>query len=156
MIHLALVRHAKSSWSDRALSDHDRPLNDRGRAEAPRMAHQFAEYGFRPDTILTSTAVRARTTAELFAAELGVAPIEEPELYGASAATLLQHATADGRRSVLVVAHDPGISVLAGRLSRNRIDGMPTCAVATFTWEGDDWSIVDAIDPVDWTFETPH
>ena len=99
MIRLALVRHAKSDWGDPSLDDHDRPLNDRGMRDAPRMARRLAETGFRPDVILSSTALRARTTAEAFGAELRVAVSLDPELYGAPARTLLAVAAATGART---------------------------------------------------------
>ena len=156
MIRLALVRHAKSDWGDPALDDHDRPLNDRGMRDAPRMARQLAESGFRADLILSSTALRARTTAEAFAAELGVAVSLDPELYGAPARTLLAAAVATRAPAVMVVAHDPGMSVLAAHLSDDAIGHMPTCAVATFTWEVDDWDVASAIDPDEWTLDTPR
>lgn len=156
MIRLALVRHAKSDWGDPGLDDHDRPLNDRGLHDAPRMAARLADSGFRPDVLLSSTALRARTTAGFFADALGVDAQLSEELYGASASSLLGAAAATGTSSVMVVAHDPGMSVLAGRLSRDRIDHMTTCAVATFAWDSDDWSEVDSLEPVDWTFDTPR
>jgi phosphohistidine phosphatase len=156
MIRLALVRHAKSDWGDPSLDDHDRPLNDRGKRDAPRMARRLAETGLRPDVILSSTALRARTTAEAFAAELRIAVSLEPELYGAPAGSLLAVAAATGAASVLVVAHDPGMSVLAGRLSDGRIEHMPTCAVATFAWDEDDWDVIDSVEPAEWTYDTPR
>jgi phosphohistidine phosphatase len=156
MIRLALVRHAKSDWGDPSLDDHDRPLNDRGMRDAPRMARRLAETGLRPDVILSSTALRARTTAEAFAAELRIAVSLEPELYGAPAGSLLAVAAATGAASVMVVAHDPGMSVLAGRLSDGRIEHMPTCAVATFAWDEDDWDVIDSVEPAERTYDTPR
>ncbi len=156
MIRLALVRHAKSDWGDPGLDDHDRPLNDRGVRDAPRMARRLAESGFVPEVILSSTALRARTTADVFGAELGVAVSLDPDLYGAPAGTLLEAAATAGASSVIVVAHDPGMSVLAGRLSGDAIAHMPTCAVATFTWAQDDWAVATALDPDDWTFDAPR
>jgi phosphohistidine phosphatase len=156
MIRLALVRHAKSDWGDPSLDDHNRPLNDRGMRDAPRMARRLAETGLRPDVILSSTALRARTTAEAFAAELRIAVSLEPELYGAPAGSLLAVAAATGAASVMVVAHDPGMSVLAGRLSDGRIEHMPTCAVATFAWDEDDWDVIDSVEPAEWTYDTPR
>ncbi len=155
MIRLALVRHAKSEWGNPGLDDHDRPLNDRGRRDAPRMAARLAATGFRPDVILSSTAVRARTTAEAFAAELGVAVSLDPELYGAPAKTLLAAAAATRAATVMVVAHDPGMSSLAASLSDDDIDHMPTCAVATFLWAEDDWDVASAVAPANWTFDAP-
>jgi len=156
MIRLALVRHAKSDWGDPALDDHDRPLNDRGMRDAPRMARQLAEAGFRTDLILSSTALRARTTAEAFAAELGAGVSLDPELYGAPARVLLAAAAATRAPAVMVVAHDPGMSVLAAHLTDDAIGHMPTCAVATFTWEVDDWDVASAVDPDEWTLDTPR
>lgn len=156
MIRLALVRHAKSDWGDPMLDDHDRPLNERGQEDAPRMARRFADAGFRPDVILSSTALRARTTADAFAAATGTAVELREDLYGASAKVLLAEAAASGAAAVLVVAHDPGMSVLAGHLSDGDIAHMATCAVATFTWDTDDWDVATSIDPTDWTFDTPR
>lgn len=155
-IRLALVRHAKSDWGDPGLDDHDRPLNSRGMRDAPRMARILAETGFQPDVIRASTALRARTTAEYFATEFGGAVELDPELYGASAPTILTRAGVGRVRSVLVVAHDPGMSVLAARLSDDAIGHMPTCAVATFSWDEDDWDVIDALTPTAWTFHTPR
>jgi phosphohistidine phosphatase len=156
MIRLALVRHAKSDWGSPSLDDHDRPLNDRGVRDAPRMAAQLAATGFRPDAIRSSTALRARTTAGFFGEALGV-PVDLVEgLYGASARTLLAEASAPRVASVLVVAHDPGLSALAGSLSEGGIAHMPTCAVAVFTWDEDDWDVATALDPDSWTFDTPR
>lgn len=156
MITLALVRHAKSDWGDPRLDDHDRPLNDRGLRDAPRMARRLAESGFRPAVIRASTALRARTTAEAFGAQFEVAVDLVPELYGASARTLLATAAATGARQVLVVAHDPGMTVLAEQLSGGGIGHMPTCAVATFRWTQDDWEVASAVDPEEWTLDTPR
>ncbi|MFK4836859.1 SixA phosphatase family protein [Microbacterium sp. ZW T2_14] len=156
MIRLVLVRHAKSDWGDPGLDDHDRPLNDRGMRDAPRMAARLAASGFRPDIILSSTALRARTTAEAFAAELDVAVSLDRELYGAPASSILAAAAATHAPAVMVVAHDPGMSALAARLSGEGIDHMPTCAVATFTWMQDDWDVATAVDPDSWTFDAPR
>ncbi|GAA1678713.1 SixA phosphatase family protein [Microbacterium lacus] len=156
MIRLVLVRHAKSDWGDPSLDDHDRPLNDRGLRDAPRMARALAETGFRPDVIRSSTALRARTTAEAFAAQFDVGVDLVPELYGAPAGTLLAVAAATRAERAMIVAHDPGMTVLAERLSGGGIAHMPTCAVATFTWAEDDWDVAAAIDPAEWTFDSPR
>lgn len=156
MTRLALVRHAKSDWGDPSLDDHDRPLSDRGRRDGPRMAARIAENGFGVDVILSSTALRARATAGFFGEELGVPVTLEERLYGAPATVLLHAAAQSGAASVMVVAHDPGMSVLAEMLSRGAIAHMPTCAVATFRWDVDDWDIATALDPDDWTFDTPR
>ncbi len=156
MISLALVRHAKSDWGDPALDDHDRPLNARGLRDAPVMARRLAATGCRPDAIVSSTAVRARTTARFFAEVFGLDVTLQERLYGAPASMLLRAAARSGVESAIVVAHDPGITALAARLSGDGIAHMPTCAVATFTWDADEWEVATATDPVTWTFDTPR
>lgn len=155
MIRLTLVRHAKSDWSDPWLPDHDRPLNQRGTQNAPMMAGRFAETGVEVQRILSSTALRARLTAEVFGTELGV-PVElEDDLYHASPRELMAVAARAGVSSVMLVAHDPGLSDLASRLSAGRITHMPTCAVATFTWNLDEWQ--GTMPPADSvTYDTPR
>ncbi|MFB8893446.1 SixA phosphatase family protein [Microbacterium plantarum] len=155
MTTLILARHAKSDWGSPSLDDHDRPLNDRGMRDAPAMAERLASTGVEVERILASTALRARTTAAAFGAVLGLEPELRDELYGASARVLLDAASRSGARSVLVVAHDPGMTVLAERLSNGGIGGMPTCAVATFTWRTDDWDVATATNPDEWTFDSP-
>ena len=154
MLTLVLVRHAKSDWGTAGLSDHERPLNDRGQRDAPLMAAALARTGFRPDRLLSSTALRARTTAESFATALDV-PLETmSELYGASVRELWDAAAATGGRSVLIVAHDPGLSELASELAGRDVD-MTTCAVATFPIPGDQWpSTPPVVD--EWSLHAPR
>ncbi|MFT4134945.1 SixA phosphatase family protein [Microbacterium sp.] len=156
MTALVLVRHAKSDWGHPRLDDHDRPLNERGLRDAPEMASRLAATGFIPDAILASTALRARTTAGFFGEALGLKPELREELYGAPARTLLAAAVDSGATSVLIVAHDPGMTVLAGLLSDGGIGHMPTCAVARFTWDADDWEVASAIEPASWSFDSPR
>jgi len=161
MITLVLVRHAKSDWGDPALADHDRPLNARGMHDAPVMAFRLHERILEgttpmPEVILSSTAVRARTTAEAFAAELDAAVSLDEELYGAPAGTLLRKAARARAHCVMVVAHDPGMSELAASLSDDGVSAMPTCAVATFTWGTDDWDVATAVPPASWSLDTPR
>lgn len=155
MTTLVLVRHAKSDWGDPRLGDHDRPLNDRGMRDAPVLARRLADTGLRLDALLSSTALRARTTASFFGAALGLQPELDPDLYGAPASSLLAAAAARGAGSVMVVAHDPGMTVLAERLSGGGIGHMPTCAVATFRWSTPDWEVATAVDPDAWDFDSP-
>ncbi|MDQ1127852.1 phosphohistidine phosphatase [Microbacterium sp. LKL04] len=155
MITLILVRHAKSDWGT-GQDDHERPLNDRGRRDAPVMARRLAATGVRPARILSSTAVRARTTAQAFAGALGLEVETDEGLYGAPGSRLLATAAASGVTDVLVVAHDPGMTVLAEQLSDGGIGEMPTCAVATFTWDTDDWDVATSVPPARWSVDTPR
>ncbi|GAB3156646.1 histidine phosphatase family protein [Microbacterium neimengense] len=154
MVTLVLVRHAKSDWAAPGLSDHERPLNDRGHHDAPMMAAALAGTGFRPDRLLSSTAVRARTTADSFARALGVRLETSSDLYAASARDLWRSAAATGAQNVLIVAHDPGLSDLATALAGCEVM-MTTCAVATFPIAGDRWpSAVPVVD--EWGIHAPR
>lgn len=155
MLELILVRHAKSDWADLRITDHDRPLNERGGHDAPMMAARLAESGAIVDRILSSTAVRARTTAAHFGAALGVEVELDTGLYLAQAPAMLAKASGSGVDRVMIVTHDPGISDLAAQLSGGGIDHMPTCAVARFTWRTEFWS--GAADRAEnWSFDTPR
>lgn len=156
MIQLVLVRHGKSDWGDPGLADHDRTLNDRGLRDAPRMAERLAASDVGIERLLSSTAVRARTTAQIFGDTLGVAPELDPDLYLAPAATLFEKATATGAAAVMVVAHDPGLSDLAATLSGGGIGQMPTCAVARFVWRSGSWDDVAGRVADEWSFDTPR
>lgn len=153
---LVLIRHAKSDWGDPGLDDHDRPLNERGRRDAPALAHRLAATGLSRGVLLSSTALRARTTAAAFGEALGVDPQLREDLYGAPARSLLAAAAETGAETVLIVAHDPGMTVLAERLSGGGIGHMPTCGVATFRWDTDDWDVATATDPDAWEFDAPR
>ncbi|WP_449278997.1 SixA phosphatase family protein [Leucobacter sp. GX24907] len=155
MIELILIRHAKSDWGDASLSDHDRPLNDRGLRDSPVMAERLADSGARAERLLSSTAVRARSTAEVFGAVLGQDPETDRGLYLAPPETLFDAAARTGASSVIVVAHDPGISDLARRLSDGGIDRMPTCAIARFAWNVDSWAEVLEV-ASSWSFDAPR
>lgn len=155
MTTLVLVRHAKSDWGDPRLDDHDRPLNARGLRDAPALARRFVGAGVPVDALLSSTALRARTTAGFFGAALRIAPELDESLYGASASSLLAAAASRNVSSVMIVAHDPGMTVLADRLSGGGIGHMPTCAVATFRWSTPDWDVATSIDPAGWEFDHP-
>ena len=156
MTTLILVRHAKSDWGSPGLDDHDRPLNARGRRDAPEMARRVVDAGVAVERILASTALRARETAAAFGAALGLPVDHRPELYGAGARRLLDSATTGGVAALMIVAHDPGMTVLAEQLSGGRIGQMPTCGVATFTWGTDDWDVASATDPDAWSFDSPR
>ena len=123
---ICLLRHAKSSWDDSSLPDHDRPLNARGRAAAPRVGAHMQATGNLPDLVLCSTAVRTRETLDGVLSELEVDPaIEfEEELYLAAPSEMLDlvRAVSDTVESVLLVSHNPGTGMLAAALSG---DGPP-------------------------------
>ncbi|QBE49830.1 SixA phosphatase family protein [Leucobacter triazinivorans] len=156
MVELILVRHAKSDWGVPGLDDHERPLNGRGERDAPLMAERLAQTSVEVERIVSSTAVRARTTAGVFGVELGVEVELDPELYAAPGSTLLAKAVATGAGSVMVVAHNPGISDLAARFSGGGIEHMPTCAVARFEWDARGWDEVGGRVADRWGLDTPR
>lgn len=156
MIELVLVRHAKSDRDAPGLADHDRPLNARGLRDAPVMAQRLADSGARIRRLISSTAVRARTTAASFGEALGAEVELDDRLYLAPASRLLECAAGSGASSVLLVAHDPGISELAALLSRGEIVHLPTCAVARFSWDAGSWD--EAVSRVadSWSLDEPR
>jgi phosphohistidine phosphatase len=134
------MRHAKSDWDNSALSDHDRPLNQRGKRDAPRMAKWLATRGCLPEVILGSTAVRVRETIEGLNSVWTHDPLVllSPSLYLSTPATICEHIVseaigADGTRPacVLVIAHNPGMEHLVSQWSGSAIH-MSTAAVAIF------------------------
>lgn len=141
---LLLVRHAKSSWGDLTLADFDRPLNDRGKRDAPRMAKRLYKKDVEIETFISSPALRARKTAEIFAEEYGLKKgdiVLVPSLYEAGEAEFWDAIVNASQQSnsIALFSHNPGITEFANRLTDNRIDNMPTCSVFAVRAEVDDW-----------------
>lgn len=137
---LSIMRHAKSDWDDPRLSDHDRPLNRRGRRDAPRMAQWLSDRRRVPEVIIGSTAVRVQETIERMLTVWEREPLVllSPSLYLAPPRLLAEHVvsealTAEGRRprQLLLIAHNPGIEQLVAHWADNPLP-MPTAAIATF------------------------
>jgi len=140
---LYLLRHAKSSWKKRGLTDHDRPLAPRGRRAAKAMGRHMREHGIEPELVLCSSATRARETLQRMNPDRGELRIEA-DLYGAEASTLVArlHNVAAAVRSVMVIGHNPGLQDLALLLARDGTavrEKFPTGALATLTFHGDGW-----------------
>ena len=148
MKRLLVMRHAKSDWAAGALLDHDRPLNARGKRAAERMGALLAEIDQVPELVVSSSAVRARRTAELAAAAGDwPGPIEiEPELYGTSAGGALRvvAATPDSVERLMVVGHQPTWGALVAELTGGAVQ-MKTATVA----------IVDLMLGREWAFDEP-
>jgi phosphohistidine phosphatase len=142
---LILLRHAKSSWKDPYLSDHDRPLNARGKRDAPAMAELLADRLPKPDYVLCSTSRRTRDTADYFIKILGIGADQveyDRELYHADGFTLL-HAISQCDNSVdtlLVIGHNPGITVLANLLQPGITDNIPTAGIVVFESKERSWA----------------
>lgn len=144
---LLLMRHAKSSWDDPRLEDHDRPLNPRGERDAPRMGALLRDEGLIPDCIVSSTAVRARTTAEFVAhaCQRDDCVTLTSELYHASSDDWhqqIQQLPADNR-TVLCIGHNPGLEDFLA-VSTGQHVTMPTAAIARLSFGDVDWDDVSA------------
>lgn len=148
---LILVRHAKSSWGDPALADRDRPLNGRGRREAPKMGKRLRKHGAKPDLVLSSPARRALATARLIAKQVGYRRRKirvQDGLYATEPAQLLRAIRKVGARHkrVMLVGHNPELAELAHRLSPE-IAAMPTCAAVLFAFDAKSWERVGRAKP---------
>lgn len=144
---LLVQRHAKSSWKHPELSDHDRPLNKRGKRDAPRMGRLVAAQGLRPDVIVSSTARRARRTAEEVARHAGCegAVQLDRRLYLASPDEIVDvvRGVAGSARRVMVVGHNPGLEDLVARLAGRR-ETLPTAALAALHLSIRSWTELTA------------
>jgi phosphohistidine phosphatase len=154
---LYLLRHAKSSWSDPRLADHERPLSPRGRRDAKRIADHLLQLGIAPALVLCSDSRRTRETLQLVRPALDAATVSlESELYAASPETLLErlHAVPEEVASVMLIGHNPGLEHLAlllasdgpelGRLETK----FPTAALATLTLATAMWQRLSEADAV--------
>lgn len=148
MKKLYIIRHAKSSWEDPDLSDFDRPLNDRGKRDAPRMAERLKEKRLTPDIVLTSPARRAKDTCHIFCKELGFikSKIEEkPGLYHASDDEILKvirtlkDRTGDDEENVLIFGHNPGLTEFANMLLNGHIRNIPTAGIVAAHLKIEKW-----------------
>ena len=155
---LYLLRHGKSSWTDPALADHDRPLAPRGQRDAKRIATYLARLEIGPELVLCSSATRTLETLELVRAAFGATSIVrlESELYAASSDELLErlrtvHETVV---SVMLIGHNPGLQDLALALASEgaELDRLqakfPTAALATLTVPRTPWSQLSEGDAV--------
>lgn len=149
MLQLLLLRHAKSSWDDPALEDHERQLTKRGTKAARRMGRYLADENIMPDLIVSSDAIRTRATLTLLMAAAAPDPMPpitfSDDLYLPGAQTILDvvRREAGAARSVMVVAHNPGLQALALSLTRSGAKRdlealamkFPTAALAELTFD---------------------
>ncbi|MBT2324622.1 histidine phosphatase family protein [Variovorax paradoxus] len=156
---LFLVRHAKSTRDDPSLPDRDRPLGDRGKQDAPMMGKRLAKRDVKPDLLVSSPALRALTTAQLIAKELGYkrkSIVVDDRLYASSPDDLLAVIRALDKKldRVMLFGHNPEFTELAHRLSSEIID-MPTSAVAEFSFDTRAWSDVGEVEPAKTVLDFP-
>jgi phosphohistidine phosphatase len=132
MASLLIMRHAKSSWDIPGLKDHDRPLNDRGRRDAPRIGELLAAEDLLPDAVLCSSACRTMQTWELLSEAAGcrVQPRYDADIYLADASDLLEqlHTIPESCERGMIIGHNPGMEVLVAVLTGRQVT-MPTAAL---------------------------
>lgn len=147
MKRLYLIRHAKSSWADPTLGDFERPLNKRGKRDAPFMGEKLAERVVRPDFIISSSAKRAEKTARIIAKAIAypskkilfteaIYLADEDELYQ------VVRSFDDKINTLFLVGHNFGITDFAVSLSGEQIENIPTCGIAAIEFDLDSWQQV--------------
>lgn len=140
MKRLILLRHSKSSWSNPDLDDFDRPLNNRGKKDAPFIAEIFNAKLIKLNLIICSGSRRTLQTAELFAHKIKYSSenVIENNLYEASALEILDvicHLN-ENINNVLLIAHNPGITNLVNLLCAEKIVNVPTSGLVGLTYNG--------------------
>jgi phosphohistidine phosphatase len=151
--HIIVMRHAKSSWKSEAQDDHDRPLNKRGRRDAPQVAARIAELGWTPERVLSSTAVRTRETWALMQDAFDPAPevsfSRSLYLAGAEAVQEEVQALPDSVASVLLLGHNFGWEQVVQWLCGDEVS-LTTANAALLSAHGDTWEETLATRP-GWT-----
>lgn len=150
MRQLILIRHAKSSWDNPKLDDFERPLNKRGKRDAPFMANLLLGKDIIPELIISSPALRTKLTTLEFAEKLKIKEeniIWDKNLYLASSDKILKiiHSLKDKVKCVILVGHNPGLTELQNFLCKEEIDNIPTCGIVGMLTDKN-WSMVNAKD----------
>jgi len=140
-----LLRHAKSSWDDPDLKDFERPLNERGINDIPNMVSRFQSRQSGLDSIVCSPAIRAKSTAHLWAKNVEF-PLDDiisnPELYFAGTNMFLKAASLldDDCESAMLIGHNPAITEFVNQMGGSDIENIPTCGLVELELQIDDWS----------------
>jgi len=143
---LYIIRHAKSSWEDPEMDDVDRPLNDRGKRDAPRMGKRLKEKEVHPHLMVASPAKRTFSTARRIGKILGYAKkdiVREKKLYHATDDQMLSVVNGfnDKHEVIFIFGHNPGLTEFANSLRNDEyeIDNIPTCGVIAFQFNVNSW-----------------
>jgi len=142
---LLLVRHGKSDWGNTDLSDFDRPLNKRGKENAPEMAERLINRGLKIDQIVSSPAKRAKSTAKYFADAYNIDHIQfEESIYEANTSALLKvvNGLDDDAENVVMFGHNPGFTDFANELCNADIYNIPTAGMVLISFPFDSWRMV--------------
>jgi phosphohistidine phosphatase len=157
---ILLIRHAKSSWDSESLNDFDRPLNDRGKRDAPMMAQRLKEKDVKIDAIISSPAKRAKKTASYFAEEYGVKEndiVFKTELYAAPQDIFYEviEKLDSNPDNIALFSHNPGITEFVNSLTTTRIDDMPTCGIFAIKTDAKKWRDIRDAKKEFWFFVYP-
>lgn len=160
MKHLFIIRHAKSSWDISTLSDFTRTLNERGHKDAPIMAQRMLNKNIPLDLLVSSTAVRAFTTAKYFASAYQINEKEIvtlDELYHAAPEIFYNTITSlsDTYDNVAIFSHNPGITDFVNKLTNMQVDNMPTCSVFAIKIDSRKWADFTSSKKEFWFFDYP-
>ena len=160
MKRVIIVRHAKSSWDDASLPDFERPLNERGKHDAPMMAKRLRDRKVDIDAFITSPAKRAKRTATLFAKEYNIDKddvILVDALYHAAPEEFYKaiEKAPNKAKTIALFSHNPGITDFVNTLTTTRVDDMPTCAVFAVKAPIENWSEFRQAAREFWFFDFP-
>ncbi len=144
MKQLFIVRHAKSSWKDTSLPDFERPLNKRGKRDAPLMGERLKDRGVLPDLIISSNAKRARKTTKIIAAIIAYPKnklVYNEGIYskGTKEITAIVQAVDASVRTVMLVGHNPELTLMAEELSALQVNNIPTCGIFSLEFSCSSW-----------------
>ena len=147
MRSLYLVRHAKSSWAEPGLNDSSRPLNGRGKHDAPLMGKLLKKLGASPEVLITSPAKRAKSTAKRIAAELSFDKknlVENDQLYLADIDDFIDviKKVQDKHKEIMIFSHNYGITDFANYISDSGIENIPTCGTVRIDFDLDSWDSI--------------
>lgn len=157
---LYIIRHAKSSWDSSSKSDFDRPLNQRGKRDAPLMGSVLKHRGILPDLILSSPSKRAKKTALIIAEQIGYKEDDilfDENLYLASLDEILeiiQHVDSD-IKTLFVVAHNPGMTDFVNHFCKEKISNLPTTGVFSMEFDVSDWKSIKSESAQNCFFDYP-
>ena len=147
MKKLYIIRHAKSSWKDMTLDDFDRPLNKRGKHDAPLMGSILKNKDILPDMIISSPALRAKTTAEIIAKKVNYSKdiVFDKNIYEASSNRLhkILKKTDDKHTTLCIFGHNPGLNILAEDYVGFN-ENIVTCGIVEIEFNCDRWAEISS------------
>lgn len=158
---LVMIRHAKSSWANPLQSDFERPLNERGKLDAPMMGERLKKHNLAPDLIISSTAKRAKATAKKIATAFDYDQekiLWLDKLYHCIPSVFEEviYEVDDKIKTVFIVAHNPGITDFANQLSSGfSIDNVPTCGIVGIKINAEEWNQFALADKQVFYFDYP-